>query len=213
MNAQPIDLTHSPRRDHFAYFIGMADPYVGLTANVDISGFVELCKAQGFPFFLSFLYCVGQAANSIPELRQRIVDGTPVCFRQCDTSHTVMRENGAYGYCRLQPMQPFDAFLREAIPLHEQAKAEGSLEDGEDAASLLFISSIPWIHYSALRQPTPCPADSNPRITWGKFQSDNGKTTIPVTLLAHHALVDGVHIAAFYQALEQTIRKFMEDNA
>ena len=33
-----------------------------------------------------FVYCVGRAANAVPEIRQRIVDGTPVEYDRCDTS-------------------------------------------------------------------------------------------------------------------------------
>ncbi len=211
MNYTTIDMTNHPRRDHFAYFSTMADPYVGVTAGVNISGFVEHCREHGYPFFLSFLYCVGQAANSVPQLRQRILNGSPVEFPHCGTSHTVMGENGAYHYCRLNPMQPFDAFLRESLPLHRQAKEAGMLDDGADAVSLFFISSLPWVHYTDLRQPTPSPADSNPRITWGKYQTSGETTIIPVTLLAHHALVDGIHIAAFYQALEDKLRQFLRN--
>lgn len=51
-------------------------------------------------------------------------------------------------------------------------------------------------------QPVPAPADSNPRITWGRFYAEGEKTLLPVSVLCNHALVDGVHIAAFYRRLE-----------
>ena len=108
-------------------------------------------------------------------------------------------------------MEPFERFLPEAILRHEQAKTHACLEDGEDASSLLFISSLPWLRYTALQQPTPVPADSNPRITWGKYGMEGGRTSLPVTLLAHHALVDGVHIAAFYDALEAEMNRFAKE--
>ena len=87
------------------------------------------------------------------------------------------------------------------------------MDDGEDGISLLFVSSAPWLHYTALRQPVPTPADSNPRITWGQYTTVNGRIQIPVTLLANHALVDGIHINAFYTALQDELGQFvMETN-
>ena len=65
--ARKIDLSCDPRRDHFAYFSTMAYPYVGLTAQVDISPIVGFRKRTGAPFFLTLLYCVGRAANSVPQ--------------------------------------------------------------------------------------------------------------------------------------------------
>lgn len=211
MNYKTIDLDTYPRRAHFSYFCGMANPYAGLTVSTDISGFTEVCKARNVPFFLSFLYCVGQAANSVPQLRQRILNGNLIEFQQCETSHTVLRENGTYGYCRLNTMQSFDAYLREAIPLQQKAKEGDDLDEGEDGISLFYISSVPWLHYTDLHQPTPIPADSNPRITWGKYVCEGGKTSIPVSILAHHGLVDGIHIAAFYSALEEQISRFIQE--
>ena len=43
----------------------------------------------------------------------------------------------------------------------------------------------------SLELPTPVPADSNPRITWGKYAQEGERVTMPVSLLANHALVVG----------------------
>ena len=77
------------------------------------------------------------------------------------------------------------------------------VEDGEDGESLFFVSCVPWLSYTSMIQPVPVPADSNPRITWGKYFRQGEQTLMPVTLLAHHALVDGIHIARFYEALDR----------
>ena len=75
---------------------------------------------------------------------------------------------------------------------------------------MYFISTLPWLHYTAMIQPVAGGEESNPRITWGKFQEDySGREQLPVTLLAHHALVDGIHIAMFYRNLEQEIHKIV----
>lgn len=208
MNYRLIDWERYPRRAHFEYFHAMPDPYAGVTAQVELTPFFTVCRRDRLPFFLSFLYCAGRAANAVPQLRQRIVNGRPVEFSTCDTSHTVMREDGTYSYCRLNCMQPFEDYLPATLTAQAQAKACGGLDDGEDALSLLFVSSLPWINYAALRQPTPVPADSNPRLTWGRYGEENGKILMPVTLLVNHALVDGSHIAQFYAALDEALARF-----
>lgn len=213
MKYRTIDMGAYPRHAHFVYFNAMPDPYVGVTADIEVSTLLEVCRKTAHPFFLSFLYCAGRAANAVPELRQRIWRGSIIEFDACDTSHTVLREDGTYSYCRLDCMKPFDQFLPEAKLCHEAAKAQASLDDGEDGIGLLFLSCVPWLHYTALRQPVPMPADSNPRITWGKYVTEHGCTTMPVTLLANHALVDGVHIAAFYDMLRAELKRFAGDRA
>lgn len=213
MDYKIIDWERYPRRAHFEYFNSMPDPYAGVTVEVDVTQFLAACKGTETPFFLSFLYCAGRAANAVPELRQRILDGRPVEFSSCDTSHTVMREDGAYSYCRLNCMRPFADYLPTAQALQEEAKTRGGLDDGEDALSLLFISTLPWVRYTALRQPAPSPADSNPRITWGKYAAEGGRTTMPVTLLVNHALVDGAHMGRFFAALEKEMDRFTQERS
>ena len=210
MDYREIDLETFSRKDHFLYFSSMQNPYAGFTVEVDITDFTEARKNAGLPFFLSFLYCVVRAANSVPELRQRIVGGRPVEFERCDPSTTVMRENGTYGYCRINCCLPFEEYLPQASELLEEAKHSEGLVEDDDILSCLFVSSIPWIHYTDVFQPTPTPPDSNPRICWGKYLQTSDRVTIPVTILVNHALADGLHMGRFYEALERELKLFID---
>lgn len=205
-----IPLESYPRRAHFSYFQSMADPYMGLTVSVDITKFISKIKEEKAPFFLSFLYCVSRAANRVPSFRQRIRNGEIVEYAHCPTSHTVALADETYCYCTLESCLPFHEFLPYARQAQENATARASLDDGEeeDALPLLFISSLPWLTYDALRQPTPIPADTNPRITWGRWRQEGEHGLLPVTVLCNHALVDGLHLARFYQSLEEELSAF-----
>ena len=206
-NAQIIPMESYKRIQHFNYFKDMAYPYVGITTDVDITSFLKYIKERKYPFFLSFLWCVAKAANMVPELRQRIYNDGIIEYYNCETSHTVAKEDGTYCYCSLDCNQPFDQFIAYAIEKQEQEKQYGDItENKEDALSLFFISTLPWISYSSLIQPVPMPADSNPRITWGKYYEKNGKIVLPVSILCHHALVDGKHIADFFIHLDNALQ-------
>jgi len=203
-----IDPKTLPRYAHFEYFNSMANPYAGATVNIDITPVMEARKKTGAPFFLSMVYIAAHAANSIPELRQRISGNEILEFKRCPSSHTVAKEDGTYAYCVLKNDMPFAEFLPMAKAAQERCKKSGTIEEDDTAIAYFFISSMPWLSYVAITQPTPVPADSNPRITWGKYFEENGKTMLPVTLLVNHALCDGRHIAAFFHALEREINAF-----
>ena len=198
-----LSLEEFPRRAHFEYFAAMANPYVGITAEVDVGALLAACRRSGTPFSLSVIYCMGRSANAVAQLRQRICRGQILEYPRCDTSHTVLRPDETYGYCRLNCMQPFEDFLPEAKMRHAAAQRGEALEADADETELLFLSALPWLHYTALIQPVPSPADSNPRISWGKYREQGSQAPMPVTLLANHALVDGVHIAHFFAQLEK----------
>lgn len=200
-----IDMSASPRRAHYEYFRSMAYPYVGITANVDISRLMKARLDTDAPFFLSLLYHVERAANLVPELRRRIWKDEVLEFPWSPSSHTVAKPDGTYAYCVLRSDMPFDEFLPRAKEAQEICRTSGTIEEDDSAVASLFISSIPWISYTALVQPVPYPADSNPRISWGKYAEENGKIQLPLSLLCHHGLVDGLHIGRFYDALNELL--------
>lgn len=207
MKIQKIDMTTYSRKAHFDYFCSMGYPYVGLTANVDITDIVKCSKERNESFFLYILYSVGNAANSVREFRQRIEGKEIIEYENCMTSHTVMKPDGTYAYCEADSTLNFEEFLRVTAKNQEKVVIKGSLEEESDPRSLIFISYLPWVSYTSLVQPVPFPADSNPRITWGKYFPEGEKLLLPVSVLAHHALIDGKQIADFYESLSLHLRR------
>lgn len=201
-----IDPETYPRKAHFAYFNSLSFPYVGVTVPVDITAFLPRVKENGWPFFLTFCYCVSRAANGVAEFRQRIVEGRIMEFESCRTSHTVALEDGTYCYCDLESTLPLEQYIPYARGQQARAKQQRSIAEGQsEALDKFFVSTLPWLSYTSLIQPVPMPADSNPRITWGKYAAQGDTLQLPVSVLCHHGLVDGIHIAGFYQLLAKEL--------
>lgn len=201
-----IDLSANPRKAHFDYFRSLRDPYVGVTVPVDVTELVSLCRARGYSFYLSFLHAAALAADRVPELRRRIDGDGIVEYDACPSSHTELLDSGAYCYCTLRhdPALCLADYLACAEEARRACRERASIEEDEDVLSEYFVTTLPWLPYTDLRQPTG--GESNPRISWGRFTPDaGGRLTMPVTLLCHHALVDGVHLARFYQRLEEVL--------
>jgi chloramphenicol O-acetyltransferase type A len=205
MNKKIIDIESYNRKDHYNYFKDIGYPYVGLTVNVDITEFTENLKRTGNPFYLSFVYQVVAAANAVPEFRRRIENDSIVEYDYCLASCVILKDDDTFGYLTLDCNQPLEDFLIEGKAKIEEAKKTGNIEDDENVGSLYFLSSVPWVTYTSLIQAVPIPADSNPRITWGKYFEQDGKIKIPVSVLVHHALVDGFQISQFYKKLDELV--------
>jgi len=201
-----LNMEKYPRKAHFDYFNSLAYPYVGITVNVDITSWIKRIRKNGYPFFLSFLYEVVNSANDVVQFRQRIKDNCIIEFESCTASFTVGLEDESYAYCAVNCDMPFDEFLAYAKERETKARLHPSIEENDDAIAHFFISSVPWLNYTAIIQPVPAPADSNPRITWGRYFCDGERIFIPVTVLCHHALVDGIHLAKFYERLGERVK-------
>ena len=209
MNCREIDMSADPRGAHFAYFCSLASPAAGLTVPVDVTDLRK--NLHGRSFFLAFLWCVQHAANAVPELRRRIKDGRVWEFDHCPTSCTVMKEDGTYVYCHLDADGDFDAFHAHGLQALRETKERGTIdESAEDALPCYFVSCVPWLSYTQAVNPWGGGEDSNPRITWGKYESRDGRTTLPLTLMIHHGLADGLHIARFYERLQQELENLSQ---
>ena len=195
-----------PRRAHFDYFRSLQNPMLGVTAEVDVTALRDFCKARRCSFYLAFTHVAALAANGVPELRRRIRDGGIVEYDACGTSHVEPLDDGTYCYCTLYHDREWDAWLPYAEAAREACRERGSIEEDDDVEGLYFVTSLPWLHYTQLTQPTAGGDESNPRISWGGFEPDAaGRLMMPVTLLVHHALADGLHVARFYRNIGEEL--------
>ena len=199
-----IDLETYPRRSHYEFFKAMAYPYVGMTANVDVTNILAAAKRHGGSSFLGCLWVAANAANAVPELRQRIIDDKIVEFDHCDCAHTVALPDRTFCNCTTDCSKSFTDFLPHAKERQEQAKSQhGFVQQGDDETAMLFFSCVPWVAFTQVIQPAPIPADCNPRIVFGKFLQEGDKTLMPVGIQCNHALVDGWHIGEFFRIFQE----------
>ena len=206
-----IDMATYPRRDHFEHFYGMAYPYVGVTVEVDVTALLTLCREKGYSFYLMVLHAVALAADEVDEFRRRIDDHSIVEYEECPTSHTELKPDGTYAYCTLHHHMPLAEYLQKAEAARAAARESGSIEEEAEVQSMYFISTLPWLHYTQLIQPVACGDESNPRFTWGKYrQNAEGRMMMPLSVLVHHALADGVHIAKFYDEFEKQMKHLLD---
>ena len=199
-----IDLETYPRRSHYEFFKSYAYPYMGITANVDVTNLYNAAKNLGGSPFLAFLWAAATAANDVPELRQRIVNDQIVEYDHCNTAHTVALPDGTFVNCQTDCRRSFAGFLAYGKQCQEEAKKRhGFVQPGDDETRLIFVSSTPWVTFTQVIQPTPIPADSNVRIVFGKFFEQDGRKLMPLAIQVNHALVDGLHVGRFYQRFQE----------
>ena len=151
-----IDMENYPRKSHFEYFGSLAYPYVGFTANVDVTNPIRFAKERGASTFLAVLYVAIKAANAVPELRQRIVDGKIVEFDHCNAGFTVALEDKTFCNCYTESRMTIEEFFVDAKQRQEEAKKHpGFVNPDEDETGLFFCSCVPWLAFTQCIQPAP----------------------------------------------------------
>jgi chloramphenicol O-acetyltransferase type A len=203
-----VDIDASGRREQFDLFHSFRCPFLGITAPVDITPLRTALKRAGISFTIGWVHTIARAANAVPALRQRLDGERVIEYPVVHPAITVLTESGQFSFCTLPYEEDLRTFASEAARRIDAAKGATSLYTEPDRRDFLFMTAIPWVAFTGFFHPlTLDPADSVPRLAWGRFSEEGGRTTIPLNIQAHHALVDGIHVGAFYGNIEREIER------
>jgi chloramphenicol O-acetyltransferase type A len=201
-----IDLSTWPRRKHFEFFMGFDHPHFNLCADVDLTLFNPALRQRGISFTVGLVYVLTRAGNAIPEFRQRIRAGGVVEHDVVHLSTTVLRDDELFGFCTFEYSEDLSEFAPRATALLAEAKAHPILENEPGRDDLFFTSAIPWVAFTSFSHPMHLhPPDSIPRFAWGKFTQDGKRIKMPLSVQGHHALMDALHMARFYERVQDLL--------
>lgn len=211
MTATPIPLETWPRRDVVALFRRFQKPQYAVTARVEVTNIlIRRADDSSFSSYLACVHAVGAALHAVPELRQRIRGDQVVIHDRITLSPTLQFTDGQLGFTYLVWQPDAEDFAAKARLCIAETLAAGRLQpgiDGDDGVA--FLSCQPWLDFTSFDNPVLNSDDSIPRVCWGRYTPDGtGRWTMPVSLQVHHGLLDGVHIAQFFRALQEAADQF-----
>ena len=201
--ALQIDLNTWERRPLYDLFSTFTEPYHGVCLRVDCTESFRFAKASRLSVFLTLLHRSLAAAQQVENFRTRIVDGAVWNYATIHGGSAVGRPNGTIGFA-YYPYQPeLIPFVQQATVAMESVRARTDLERHTNQ-DLIRYSVLPWFDFTSIDHArnfaTP---DSAPKITFGKITERDGRHTMPVSIHAHHALADGLHVAQFVEHFER----------
>ncbi|HEX6007484.1 MAG TPA: CatA-like O-acetyltransferase [Burkholderiales bacterium] len=209
MSGAYLDLAAWPRRNHFELFRGYDQPFFNVTADVRVSSTYRLCRDAGHSFFLATLYQSLCAANRTEEFRLRLrVDGV-WRYDRVHAGSTLLRPDGTFGFGYFDAAPNFSEFQANGRAVIATVRAATELNPEDERDDLLHYSVLPWIHFTSFAHArTRKHLDSVPKIVFGKRYERAGESWMPVSIEVHHALVDGLHVAAFLDAFQEGLDAF-----
>lgn len=202
-----VDISNWPRGDHFKFFSDYEEPFFSITAEVECSGLLARCGKLRVSKTLSLWHGILKATNAIEEFRYRILDGEPVLYDTIHLSPTILRPDGTFAIAFVPYLEDFDEFSEVAKATIARAKETRGfdLNPSTRRIDLIHFSTVPWFRFTGLThaRSTRAPG-SEPKITIGKFGPDaRGCDVIPVSITAHHGLMDGYHVGLYLEYLER----------
>lgn len=203
-----FDVKNWKRKEHFEFFSKMASPYFGIVAEVDCTKEYQRSKENKTSFFASYLHKSMIAVNQVQEFRLRIVDGQVYEFDTIHAGATIGRPDETFGFIFVPFTEDFEPFNKELQK--EIAEVQNSsglrLNNDDIKKNLIRHSTLPWISFTALLHPTNFDqTESVPKITFGKITKRDDRLFLPVSVEAHHGLIDGLHIAKYLERFQAAL--------
>lgn len=194
-----IDKDHWPRRELFDFYQKFDNPCFNITVNVDAQELYSCSRDRRESFFQLALYAILRAANAVPQLKQRIIDGTVIEFEKIAVMSPIMTEHEMFRQIWCEYAPNFSAFANDVAPKIEDAKrgTPSPMEDhGED---FLCASCVPWVHFSSITSAEYNFGQAVPLVAWGMMK--NG--IIPIACKFNHSFIDGLHVGRFFDEIEK----------
>lgn len=206
-----IDFNNWKRKEHFNFFSQFDDPFFSLTSNVDCTNAYNLSSEKGISFFAYYLYLSLIAANDIPEFRYRIINNEVIEHDIIHASPTIGRDDETFGIGYV-PFNP-DFYIFQSSLIAEKQRINNisglGFNDENIKDNVIHYSSIPWVSFKGLTHPRNFKiVDSVPKISFGRMiKESSGKKILPVSIFAHHGLMDGVHMGKYLEKFDQLLKQ------
>ncbi|MEL7159782.1 MAG: CatA-like O-acetyltransferase, partial [Bacteroidota bacterium] len=173
------------RQKHFDFFRRMDQPHFGITAEVDITTFLIKVRASAeLRFTPALVYLIGRTALAVRPFRWRLRGGEVVEHDNLRPSFTVPTvKSEVFSFCTVTYQENPVAFHAHTVATIDRMTEAPSFEDEKGADDYLFLSAFPWASFTSITHAMHySPADSVPRITWGKYFRRGDKTLMPLAV-------------------------------
>lgn len=205
-----IDFNNWSRKQHFEFYKTFQQPFFQLGCDIEAAALYRHCKNQSVSFFEAYLYLTQKAINQIEALCRRNIDGEVRIYQEVTISVTVMAPDDTFRFCNLPYCGSFSDFTQAFKLSKEKAVAAPLMDDDfgqlQQKKATVYMSVIPWFSFTGYRHAWKTPDHSGiPRIVFGKMTKHS--QTMPLTVDAHHALVDGLDVAKFVETLQNYFEK------
>ena len=205
-----IDIKTWDRGEYFTTYLGREFPYINIGANIDVTRLMAFCKTNRLSSYLTLIHTAHSVAGSIENFRYRIKDSLPVI---CDTMGLTFTHMPEGTELFVNVTAPFHKDLSVFLDTSREEIARQGRDPGFAAHGgrhdLIYYSAIPWIQYTHfVRTIATLGVDSSPKMSWGKYLEQDGRTLVPFSLQVHHGLMDGFHVGKYYEEIQRSLDEF-----
>ena len=192
---------------HLDLFTSYELPVVNVTAECDCRDFVAPARACGLPPFALLPHGIAKASMEVENFRDRLFEGRVQRVEQLTVSCTVVGADDNLNFSTFPFSADWPTFPSHYLADRKEARTAASLRLAPMShRDYLFVTCLPWLRFTSIQHPVARFADASiPNIAVGRFNAAEGRVAFPLSVQAHHGLVDGLHIHQLIRKIEATM--------
>lgn len=207
MNCTKIDVQNWERKGLFTLYTTDLKLVMNMTVDIDVTNLLRFTKKHGLKFYPTMIWVVSKRMNARDEFKYSLTpQGELLKWDSVSPSYTDFNTE----------TEKFVKFVTEycddLFAFHDRVMADRAKHKDEvgfvpdQPANFFDISCLPWTRYKSFDLHVYGDGLSLfPVVIWGKYQEENGKIIMPVTMNIHHAVCDGFHLSRFFKELQEEI--------
>jgi len=206
--ADYLDTSRWHRREAFEYFKGFDKPYFNVCVRLDVARLKAAVAASGAGSFnLACHFLALRLANEHEPLRYRLEGGRVRIHPVVCGGATVLRPDESFSFAYLEHHTHWPAFASRAQAVMDASRAgRVPFDPRVDESAVIHFTTLPWLHFSSFSHARNWGReDSVPKIAFGRADADGHRLWLPFSVEVHHALMDGLHLGRYVQAMEAAV--------
>lgn len=217
MNYKVVDLNTYYRKGVFHHFSKDCKCSVSITNKIDVTELYEYSKKTGTKFYINVLYLISKVLNSREDYKMAYLykENKVIVYDEINPTQYIFHEDTET--CTpvyTKYYEDYKTFYKECSKDIEKAKETREYAlDSENHPNWFDASYISWLSYDSLNVELP---DGYlyfmPIINWGKFNKEDNKLMMPVTVRMNHAVADGYLVSKVFLLLQDEIDKIASAN-
>ena len=203
-----IDLATWSRREVFEFYLPFDKPYFNVCTRLDVTELIKhLRRREKTSIWLTYHYLALRAANEIEPFRYRLRKGQVLVHDVINGGTTFMLPNESFTLFYFDYSESFSKFMQGATKAVEEIRnSDGAFRPRHEDDARIHCTTLPWIAFTSFSHARRWGReDSVPKISFGKFTEENGRTLMPFSVEVHHSLMDGLHVGRYIALIEEML--------
>lgn len=205
MDFQLIEQEAWKRKEYFDHYFKHVPCTYSMTVKLDITG-LKTAQKKLYP---TLLYGLATIVNRHEEFRTAMNENGQVgVFSEMMPCYTIFhKDSQTFSNLWTAYTADYTEFCaRYREDMERYGNTEGMMAKPNPPENTFPVSMIPWTTFEGFNLNLKNGYDYLlPIFTFGKYQQDNGRYYIPLSVQVHHTVCDGFHTSRFINELQELI--------